>query len=549
MVWLIANHYPPWPSAWQDGLAIFILICLLVTDRVRGTRAVVWFLPISIATLSAVACLWIFPDVYLGDLLMVVVYLAVFYLSISYSCSSVVRDGLTEGEKKVATLTIFASAVVIAAIISVGMAVLQYLDLKPLGIWMSDIPPGGRPYANINQPNNFCTIAFLGVCAIGVLTEQRAVSPRTFLGVSVILVLGMVLSGSRTAWLQTLTLWAILAYFSRDIKLQVGPRLGLTVPVLFAVTTLLAPEIAATSGMNAPPRPVEQQLEGGTRLAHWSAMLDAILRQPWTGYGWQRVSVAQQAVALDHPAVGEHIEHSHNIVLDFLIWAGLPIGGLLIMLFGASLWKLAREVVDSRAVWLLVAVTGLLVHGMLELPLEYAYFLIPLGLSIGAIHGLAPEVASRLTWPNWVLPTAGGLLTALIVPLSIDYLRAEENYRMLRLESARIGVPKIETPAPDLMLLDQLQALLEFARTEARPGMSDDEVDQMRRVSQRFGYPPVMLRYALATGLNGRKEEARLTIGRLCKIHPKPRCDEGRDAWNSLQERYSTLKDIDWPPS
>ena len=92
------------------------------------------------------------------------------------------------------------------------------------------------------------------------------------------------------------------------------------------------------------------------------------------------------------------------------------------------------------------------------------------------------------------------------------------------------------------MVLDQLQPFLEFARTEARPGMSPDEVGRRRVVSERFAYPPAMFRYALAAGLSDQPEVASRTPGRLSRIHPAPRRDEGQEAWATLQQRA-----VGWP--
>ena len=79
--------------------------------------------------------------------------------------------------------------------------------------------------------------------------------------------------------------------------------------------------------------------------------------------------------------------------------------------------------------------------------------------------------------------------------------------------------------------------------------MSADEVDWMRRVSQRYPVPAALLRYALAAGLNGRPDEAAATLGRLCKMHAPARCDEGRVAWAELQGRYPELRAIVAPPT
>ena len=282
-------------------------------------------------------------------------------------------------------------------------------------------------------------------------------------------------------------------------------------------------------------------MQAGVRLPYWISMLDAIGREPLWGYGWQQVGAAQQRVALDHPSMGILFEHSHNLVLDLLLWNGVPVGGLMVAALGWWFIAHIRSCRDARVVWLLAAVGGVFLHGMLEFPLEYAYFLIPVGLAMGAIDGLSPLGFASFRVPRWGALLFTALLGVVFLGVATDYLKAEENYRTLRMESARIGAEGIVTPAPELRLLTQLGAFLQFARMEATPGMAQEQVDWMRKVSERFGYPPVMFRYALATGLNNQPEIAQQTLARLCRIHESPRCAEAREGWAGLQVRYPQL--------
>ena len=75
--------------------------------------------------------------------------------------------------------------------------------------------------------------------------------------------------------------------------------------------------------------------------------------------------------------------------------------------------------------------------------------------------------------------------------------------------------------------------------------MSSDQLNWMRKVSERFGYAPVMFRYALAAGLNGQPEIAQQTLARLCRIHEPNRCAEAREGWEALQVRYPQLPPLE----
>lgn len=546
IAWLLPNHYFPWTSAWQDGLAITLLAACALLCRQLLHLPRCWFPALAVA-LASVAWQWLHGQIaFSGDALMAALYLLSFGLALALGAAlATPADAPTTD----AFLTATSVGVLAGAVLSTAIAFVQWTGAVSLGIWGADLPPGGRPFANVAQPNNFCTIAFLGVCAAVLLHQQRRIGKPVLLGTAVWLMCGMAMSGSRTGWLQMAAFVAVCAAYGRRMTLALSPRLALGLALQFALLALAWPWLAELAGIGGA-RSAAEQAKPGTRLAHWQALIDAVGREPWSGWGWQQVGAAQQAVALDHPPVGEYIEHSHNIVLDLLVWAGLPVGGLIVMLMIAALWRAFVGLRDPRAVWLLAGVAGLLVHANLELPLEYAYFLAPMGLALGAAHALGrvePEAAPKRRLRIPTLPLAGLLLGGLLTVVAIDYLKAEENMRALRLETARIGVSKIETPAAELRVLDQLQAFQEFARTEAKPDMTPDEVERMRRVSERFAYPPSMFRYALAAGLNGEPEQAARTLARLCRIHPPERCDEGREAWTGLQQRYPALLEVQWP--
>lgn len=71
--------------------------------------------------------------------------------------------------------------------------------------------------------------------------------------------------------------------------------------------------------------------------------------------------------------------------------------------------------------------------------------------------------------------------------------------------------------------------------------MPAERLEWMRKVSDRYGYPQILLRFALAAGLNGRPNEARDTLARICRIHALKRCQEARESWMALQARNPKL--------
>lgn len=540
LAWLLPNHYWPWLSAWQDGLALAMITIAAISFRGTAMIARSWVLFSVLAVLNLAAQALGGHIFFSGDAWIAAFYVASFLVAVLVGqIGAAHHNGVPT-----AGLSAIALGVLVAAMASVGIALAQWTGTQAPGIWMVEIPRGGRPFGNVAQPNHLCTISFLGLTCSGLLRQQGRIGRIGFWPAALLMILGMVLSGSRTGWLQMGMLVLLVFWMGPRSGIAPARRTAILLALAFAVLVLTWPDINEFLLLQ-DGRTVARAFQGDTRGLHWATLTEAISQQPIWGYGWQQVSVAQVRLSDQSPFVGEHIEHSHNIVLDMLIWNGIPIGGILVALAG---WWLGSRIWRCRqpsAVWLLVAITGIATHGMLEFPLEYAYFLMPLGLCIGAVDGL--QQTARIRIPQWGIRLSGVLLASALAAVAHEYLVAEQANRLLRLESARIGVPGLQTAPPNLPILNQLGAFLKFAHTEARPGMDGAELGWMRATSERFAYPPVMFRYAVAEGLNGRPEKAALTLQRLCKMHPVERCDEGREAWQTLRAKYPELDKVPFP--
>jgi len=483
-----------------------------------------------------------------GDALMALLYLAAWLLAIrigrSLSAPAVRRSDVWT------PLDWFLVATAGAATLSTLLAINQWTGSLALGIWQVDLSPSGRPYGNLAQPNHLSTACFLGLCCASWLHERKRIDRLTYWVLVATLCVGVAMTGSRTGWLQVGLLVTAVAVTSRAIpSARIGPRSAAAVALVFVLFAAAWPPLDELV-RGGSGRSFDAMLEGGTRLKHWSAMFKAALDRPLTGYGWQQVSVAQIEHAAENPAVGENIEHSHNLVLDLIVWNGFPVGLALVALLG---WWLLRHVGLARKPnhrWAVIALLGLLLHALLEYPLEYAYFLVPAGVLIGTLDrvledsGAAPEQADGY-WRS-----GATVLLLAVCAVGYEYARIETAFTTMRLELARVGNPTQLTPLPDVQLLTQLQGLMQLAHSRARPSMSATEIDFMRKTSARYSYPPAMLRYALAAGLNGRGAEATRTLVRLCKIHEPRRCGEAHENWLSAEQTYPVLRGLappDWP--
>ena len=514
--WLIPNHYPPWVSAWNEGWAIASVFSLLfyIKFTSRQVTPVSWGLT-SIFCLC-LATIWTqnFSGkiLFTGDAVVASMYIGVWFLSVltgsslaspnnSYSNAMHVMNASWSG----------------AAVISVGIALVQWTGALSLGIYAADLPPNVRPFANVAQPNHFSTLCFLGLCGLLWLQQQQLVRGTAFWIAATFLLWGMVMSQSRTGWVQiaVLVTWGVVM---RDRASLYLTRLRLMLlGTIFATGVMLWP-ILSEALLLSKARGLEEQLSAGVRFPYWRAMLDALSHEPWLGYGWEQVGTAQHRVALDHVPMGVYFEYSHNFVLDLLLWNGIVIGGLVVVILAWWFFSHIFFCRNASVAWLLAALGGIFLHGLLEYPLNYAYFLIPAGIIMGTIESMLPIIKARIIFPRWSVLLGALAFGAIFFFIAADYIKVEENYRIQRIENARIGVEGVTTPVPEIYLLTQMEALLQVGHIQIKKNMEAEKIQWLQKISLRFSYPVVLLRYAEALALSNKPEEASYQIRLLRQL-------------------------------
>jgi hypothetical protein len=434
------------------------------------------------------------------------------------------------------------------ALLSLWIALYQWQGLQYLGILAIDIAGGTRPYANLIQPNQLATLVVLGLVAAAFLYERARCGALTVLLVAVTLGFGLAMTESRAGLLEVLVVGCVLVAKHQALGLRLKPKKVLFGVGLIALQPLVWEAVRGSSVRATNGRDVVELVTIGVRRIHWESMLDAIWRRPWTGYGWSQVGAAQFAVAPDHAASGETLGQSHNLVLDLLVWNGLPIGLALtvglIWWFGGAL----RGARDSTTVLAFASVVAVFVHAMLEYPLHYAYFLLPVGVLMGAVSsGAMPSAAWVM--PRWVAPFLLALASGITVVIANEYFKLEEEVRRWRFQQARVGMTAAPQQHSEVVLLTQLDSFLNFARTPEREGMSGAELDRMAAVVYRFPSKENALRYAAALAINSRPEEARQVLRRICKINPPGACEGAKSLWGALGKRRPAIAMVPWPTS
>lgn len=507
--WLLPNHYSPWVAAYQD-FAVFSagIILLIGTSIFQKENA----LPRFIIFLFLIAFIpitqYAFGIVYFsGDALINSLYLISFFISIF------IAYNLSNQNYKNTFIIWLASSIIIASLLSSYIALYQW-TLQNSTIWMTDLRPGGRPFANFGQPNNLATLIGMGLAATLFFYEKHYLNRSSCTLIALTLLFTLALTQSRSAWLMSLAFLVFWLWKSKTCKTRLRALPAALWVVVYALWVGTLPYIAKFLDLSA-----SSAAERSQALERWdlyTQFYHAILQGPLWGYGWGQVSVAQVLITPDYP-VSLFTEYTHNILLDLMIWNG-PILGFLIILF-TTLWlmKLAWNVRTPEGVFSILAAGFILTHSMLEFPHAYAFFLIPLGLLLGIAQSEAPTKAWNI--PNWSIKLIGFFSIIIIIIIWKEYRVLEEDYRLMRFETARIGDLKADQPAPDVLLLTQLQALTRHARTPAKENMSFIELEELSILSKRFANVGSVYRYAFALILNQRYDEAYKQLSILNSLH------------------------------
>jgi O-antigen ligase len=547
LAWQMPGHYFPWAGFQQDTAAAvgaeLAALAVVVTASKWPVR--VPALALTAVLLALVPMLqWSIGFVpYLSDALVPAAYLVAF--------GATIITGLQLARSSSRFVGALFATFGVGAFVSAGLGLAQWGGLGPYG-FLEALGHDNRVFANFTQPNHLASLLALGAVALLWAYERRRIGGFVASFALGFLAWGLVMTQSRVAWLSVLLFVALSLAYRRRLALRTTAMATVGASGIFVAMVLAWVPLNARLQSGVGTATLAERMQSGYRLIHWETLWDALLRSPWVGYGWMQVPSAQQAAVLDHPPTFEQLGSSHNQFLDLLLWNGLPLGLLVI---GVIVWWAVSRMrrcadVDS---WAFIAGLGVLfAHSMVEFPLQYAYFLLPAALMIGAIEARQPQPDAfvRLSIGRGTYASVALALAVLLGFIATEYFDLEEQVRRVRLrEVGVIERPGWEARVPDVPLLDAQREYVRMWLLVQHEGMTPTELDWLRTVTRRFPTPPALTRYAFAAGLNGRADEASRALKILCYEHLPRHCDDARKRWEKAVEQHPTLAAIPFPPT
>jgi hypothetical protein len=544
LAYLLPGHYYPWTSFQQEMLAAsgaaLCALGVIVTSRDWPAR-----LPplASLAMLTAAipVAQWLTGlIIFQSDAAISVLYLLAFALTVVTGrqlylqhCSRFVGTAL--------------GAVLAAALASVGICAVQWLQLGPYGL-IEWLPAGERIAGNLMAANQLASLLGIGLIGVVWLYERHHIHGAVASLGTAFIGFGVVMTQSRAAWLFLLLLIALRAGLRHRIAWRTSLSAVAVAAAVFVAGIVTWTPLNEAIGFGMGAQPLTLRMQPGLRVIHWQSMLEALSLAPLAGYGWLQVPVAQSLVAPGFPPTGEWLSSSHNLILDLLLWNGVPLG---LLVFGALVWWMVSRVGQCRdldGAVALAVITVLGAHSMVELPLQYMYFLLLAALFVGVIEATGSATTTpALTIGRAGYGTASLLMVAAMYWVSSEYLAVEEQTRRAGLKDAGYVLNGALPSTPDVVLLDGPREYVRLWLTEANEGMTKTEVDWMRDVSTRFPVPPALFRFAVAAALAGRYGEAEHALRVLCHTSTVRNCNGGRNKWAALVVKFPQLAVIQYP--
>lgn len=535
MAWMQPLHFLPWMS-WHSEVLAFIAVLFMsagVLAQIFNTRNPALTVPRAVfplLLLFAIAVVQVGSEriSFVGDGVVISIYLALCLF------------GLFVGAHT-RSLYSLALALLVGAICSVLIELVQAFDVWESVTWISRPLGVRRPGGNLGQPNQLATLLLMGVASLTYLFESRRISAMFAGMLTVLLLCGLAITESRTGVLSLLVMGTWWLISRKSLALRTSFAVVIFAICGFAILLLAWPPfIGFVRAGGWVEEAIVARVDGsvGLRAVVWPQLLAAALQRPWFGWGLREVSEAHNAV-LDAYSVGEPFSYAHNIVLDFAIGIGLPLTVLLFTV--VTVWGVLRvRAVRSLLPWYCIAMAlPFATHSMLEYPFAYAYFLLPVMLAIGVLEReLAIGQVFRVS--RWVAIALLSITTAVMAWTVWDYVRVEEDFRIVRFEARNVGKTPADYGRPNIVLLTQMSAMLEASRIVPERDMAPERIELSRKAAMRFPWTATQNRYALSLALNGNPDEARRQIKVMRAMH-------GEGTHRGIMRNWQELADAKYP--
>ena len=522
--WLIPFHKTPWPTFSSEVLTFLSASLLLLSfykQKIDFPRPQLIAIPLLTIPLLQLATGQI---LYASNAILCFAYVLMFWLMViaGFNLSKEVKQ-------RERVFSIFSLVVLVVGLISSVIAICQWLNIHGyFSPWMYTFK-GNRPYANLAQPNNLATLLTVALLACLYFYEKKWLKNIYLVPYALILMFSIALTQSRTSWVVCLFILIYLGVkqFNRNKRFGFLKLLGWVVVFALMIVNLpfIHQFIADLFGLKMVETAsvVERASSGYLRLDMWQQQSIAKLQKTIRKKGWNQTDLAQMAAFDTHPS-HEWYKSAHNIIFDLLIWNGAIIGGLIVVYLTAWLFWLNKGVKDTVSIIATLMVCAILIHGLLEFPLHYAYFLLPTGFLLGVIQAQyknlpAIQVSSKITSVIAII-----FIVGCAVSIRDYFLYKEQS-----------GIASVKTPLSasqqnvmdkDIILLTQFKERIWWIQLDPKTKMNGEQLAHIERMVANMSAKYDLYKHAQVLAFNGKEKQARHQLWVLETLHNQKRAYE-----------------------
>ena len=301
----------------------------------------------------------------------------------------------------------FCIGMVVAGVLSSAVGLVQvFAPTWPDGNFVSRSYIEGRAVGNMRQPNHLSSLLLWAVVAVVWLGEARVLRRWASALLALLFVFVVVLTASRTG---AMSLLLLLVWGALDKRLSPAARWLLCLTPLIGLAFWYGTGVWADHTHHVFGGETRFSSKGdvsSSRFGIWSNTLSLIRMHPWAGVGFGEFNFAWTLTPFPGRPVA-FFDHTHNLVLQFLVELGIPLG---LLVLGLLCWAMVEalrgalkpqpadgaapgEALLRPAAFAMVLL--ILVHSLLEYPLWYAYYLLPAAFAFGLCLA-APRAPSAL---------------------------------------------------------------------------------------------------------------------------------------------------------
>lgn len=515
LAWLMPIHYRPWVTYTGELYAFFAFFAIAAICLKEKLR-----IPIVSLPLLSLACV---PIIHLlaGQVFFFSTAMMSFIFVFSFWLASVLGYNLSTGDyNREETFTNLSYVFLASGTVTGIIALCQWINLDATLPGMVNISGNQRPYANFAQPNNMATFLLMSLMSCLYLYEKKKIQTKWLFACAAVIVMGVALSQSRTAWVAAIAIMLYLAFYQYKgiIRLKWYYSTAWFIFFIFCIVAFPLLSQFAAQAIDTDvvqSRDVVGRATGDmSRLAIWQQMIAAIQAQPWFGYGWYQTSAAFVSIS-DTVQGPVWIRSAHNFIIDFLIWNGVVIGVPFLAYFGYLGYQLQRWVKTPESVIGILMVGAFVTHAMFEFPQHYAYFLLPVGFIMGTVLAQRSDVAKQLVMPAWLMKVVFITGVILIAVIYRDYDTAVPKLsQSIRYEQQ----PEKITNEKPIFLLTEFNHRIDWIRVDPYTKMSQDEIHEYEKLVVSYPTKYNLLKYIRLLAYNGYIKEAHHQLWRLNTI-------------------------------